>query len=474
MAKKNINKSFAEELRSSAYVWLGNTNIDDTFIFLTVFNNTTHWVIVEVTPDNLILKAPKETLALKKEIFVALYEIDPAWMKKDIGTITTSSLPKCLAVTSDCNTQLFDRGIKPLKQSTVVTFLDNLGVNINMYEYTTLVVDNTHALKPEWVTKGYSNYPKELSDFRVDTSKYKNYTMTKPDEYEMLDMGCYIGMIAAGPAGPGKSTDALIYGEHKEIPIISFQCTPGIEEDSIIGKWQPKSSGGFEFVPGPLALALQYDCWLIINEANYAPAGVMSCLNSVMDDNAQVYLPNGTTLHRGKNFRLILTVNPGYRGTNMFNEATLNRFVTVYYEPLTKKDIINRLQFHSEHKNMRVLEAIADQFESIRKIYESKNMDIEVTFRNASHFLSMLGRAPHISLVKQFDLAFINNVIYEGEEYLEEFKEIRTQMVSEIQNVLSQGSEEVKEASWTCVPEPDLDDLDFDIAEDGSFIGEDE
>ena len=103
MAKKNINKSFAEELRSSAYVWLGNTNIEDTFIFLTVFNNTTHWVIVEVTPDNLILKAPKETLALKKEIFVALYEIDPALMKKDIGTITTSSLPKGLAVTSECN-----------------------------------------------------------------------------------------------------------------------------------------------------------------------------------------------------------------------------------------------------------------------------------------------------------------------------------------------------------------------------------
>ena len=122
MAKKNVRESFADVLRTSAYVWLGNTNIEDTHILLVNFNKTTHWVVVENNEDNVTLRAPKETNALSQEIFTALYEINPAWKKKETGTINTSVLPKGLSIVSDCNDTCYKKGIKPLKQTTVIPF----------------------------------------------------------------------------------------------------------------------------------------------------------------------------------------------------------------------------------------------------------------------------------------------------------------------------------------------------------------
>ena len=470
-------KSLAEELRSSALIWLGNTNKENTQLFLANFNKKTHWVLIENTTDNLIIKAPKETTALNQEIFRMLYEIHPGWKKKETGIINISVLPTDLAIESDCNDKFFSKSIKPLKVSTVIPFLTTLGIDVTNYTYTVLTVDNSHDLKPNWVDKGYSNYSQDIQDIMVDTSKYKTYTMDKIDEYTMMDMGCYAGIVAAGPAGTGKSTDPLIYCAKEEIPVVVFQCTPGTEEDAIIGNFIPNTTGGYSLKRGPLANAIEQDCWLVINEANYVPSGILSCLNSVMDDNAQVLLDDGSMLKRGKNFRLILTVNPGYRGTNMFNEATLNRFATVYYEPISKKVLVQRLKLESGYKNDKVLEIIAEQFDKLRDIYQSKNMETEVTYRNALRFLKMLLLAPQISLEKQFDMAFVNNAIFEMNDIqveLNDLKEVRKEMLNNINIVLSEGTEETKESSWSCTPEPDLDDLTASIGDDGSFLDEED
>jgi MoxR-like ATPase len=337
--------------------------------------------------------------------------------------------------------------------------------------------------------------------------------MTKESIYRMLDMGCYRGLIAAGPAGTGKSTDPLIYCAKNEIPVIVFQCTPGTDEDVLLGKWQPKEGEGnskflelinnlttklsvlskeemldivktyevtlndsinnYIFQPGPLSLGVIYDCFVVINEANYMPSANFSTLNSLMDDNAQLLLPNGRVIKRGKNFRLILTVNPGYRGTNMFNEATLNRFATVYYEPITKKILIERLKQESGYKNEKVLEAVAEQFDKLRGIYQSKNMETEVTYRNTIRFLRMLLLASDKPIEKQFDMAFVNNAVFEMNDIqveLTNLKEVRKDLLSDIKSALAEGTEEVVEASWTCSPQVNIDDLTSQIGDDGSLL----
>lgn len=471
MARKS-NKSLAEELRSAAYVWLGNTNMDNTYVLLANFNKQTHQIVVEITDENIILKASKETNALSQEIFTILYEINPSWKKKETGKINTPALPKGLAITSDWNQTFYDKGIKPLKETTVIPFLDSLGVNMTMYEYTKLSVDNSHGLVAQPIVRGYDNYPKEVLKYMVDTSKYANYTLTKEDEYDMLDIGCYRGIIAAGPPATGKTTDAYTWAYRVQAPVIDYQCVHNTEADDIIGKYVPKADGsGFEFLYGPLALAVKYDCIFTGQEWNYAPSSVQSIVNSLMDGNGRITLPNGEVLTVGPNFRMILTVNPGYRGTNMFNAATVNRFVVVYYEPLDKKAIMERLKFESKYNNIKVLDAIAEQFNKIHDIYVSKNFELDATYRNASRFLEMLLKASNKPIEKQFNLAFIEFMHLEVDPAaVADLKAIGKELLKDIKSAKAEGTEEVTESSWICSPQVDIEDLTSQIGDDGSFL----
>ena len=47
-------------------------------------------------------------------------------------------------------------------------------------------------------------------------------------------------------------------------------------------------------------------------------------------------------------------------------------------------------------------------------------------------------------------------------------------MISAIHDVMAEGTEEVTEASWTCQPRVDIDDLTSQIGDDGSFLDLDE
>ena len=474
MAKgNNKEKSFADVLRTSAYVWLGNTNMDDTYVLLTIFNDVTHWVIVDTKDNDLMLKAPAKTVALKKEIFTALYEINPAWKGRYEGDLKKPDLPKGLAITSDWNQTFYDKGIKPLKETTVVPFLDALGINITMYEYTKLSVDNSHGLVVQPIVRGYENYSPEVLKYMVDTSKYKGYTLTKKNVYYMLDKGCYRGIIAAGPPATGKTTDAFAWANQIQVPVIDYQCVHNTEADDIIGKYVPKADGsGFEFLYGPLALAVKYDCIFTGQEWNYAPSSVQSIVNSLMDGNGRITLPNGEVLTVGPNFRMILTVNPGYRGTNMFNAATVNRFIVSYYKPLNKKQIIERLEFESDYHNMKVLEAIAEQFNKIHDIYVSKNFELDATYRNASEFLVMSLKTPEIPIDEQFHLAFVEFMHLELDDpAVADLTAIGKELLKDIKAAIAECTGEVVEASWSCIPEEDPEDINSIIGDDGSFLG---
>lgn len=439
MAKKinNLEDIFKE----TPVLWFGRTeNKNDELILIWNNNGISHIVLAEEVHDDeegdkLILHATSDTLKLKKEILESILICFPQLKEYDDKVYMPTKSFKKVKVSHDFNQFLYDKDIKFLDKALVTQVLTNAGIDISSYEYTDIKVDNTHKLVATYCAHGYENYTPEVRRIMVDVSKYKDYIMDKTEEYDMLDKGCYIGIVAAGPAGTGKSTDPLIYAAKHGIPIIVFQCTPNTEEDTIIGNFIPDGKGGFILKRGPLANAIEQDCWIVINEANYVPSAILSILNSIMDDNAQVLLDDGTMLHRHANFRIILTVNPGYRGTNLFNEATLNRFVTIYYPPITKEVLVERLMFETGYKNKKVLDCIADQFNTLRNLYKDKNMDTEVTYRNVHRFLKMRLLSPEVSIEKQFDMAFITNAIFEFDDIdieLADLQKVRKEYVEKI------------------------------------------
>ena len=474
MAKKNIEKSFAEELKTSAYIWLGNTNIENTQLFLAIFNKVTHWAVVENNEDNITLRAPKETNALKQEIFSALYEIYPAWKKKETGTVNTSVLPKGLAIESDCNDIFYRKGIKPLKSTTVIPYLDNLGVNVSLYTYTVLTIDNSHDLVLTPMPEGYSNYNQELLDIMEDVSEYKSWTLTKEGAMRrFFGTSTRKGMILEGPAGTGKSTDPLIYCAQHEIPVVVEQCTRNTDDDDVLSSFVPNTTGaGFRLRRGKLTIAAEHGGVCVLNEGNYTDQ--LDCVNSILDKNAQLILDDGAVIKVHPNFRLIITVNPNYRGTYKLNEALVNRCKVVDYEPTPESLMIKRLKTTTGYKNTKVIETIVRETSKIRSIYQTRNYECVISQRNLEAFLSNVLLFPNDSIEEMFDEEFINltalSDLNDIPTELSDLQDIRKEMITEINNVLKEGVEEVTEGSWTCQPRIDLDDLTSQIGDDGSFL----
>lgn len=477
MAK--VNKSFADELRSAAYIWLGNTNIDNTQIFLTNFNKNTHWILVENNEDNITLKAPKETLALSHEIFAALYEIYPDWKKKNTGKVNTTALPKKIEVTSDCNETLFNKNIKFLPEGKVLRKLKDLGIGIDNYEYTEIKVDNSSNYKPELCTRNAKLDPAVLP-YLFDINEYKTYKISDEEEcfLRMLDEKCYVSLLLMGKAGCGKSTAPLVYCAHNNLNVIVSECVAGMDADFLTSNFVPNKSGGYDLIWGPLVYAFAYGTWFVLNEVNYADPGTVSTIHSMIDGMGHVRLHDGSIVKRHPDFRLILTGNPGYAGTLRLNEATKNRCAMYHYPEISKETLIERLEFQSGNHNRQLLEVVANSFDSIRGIYKTKNFTTDTTFRNAERFLHMLyvereniKKNPKL-IDLQFDMAFVYNAIDDMNDIeieISDMQDVRKSFVEDIKNAFNNDSD-VKEASWTCQPEPDLDDLTSQIADDGSFL----
>ena len=490
---KTSKKSLGEVLRTAPIMWLGETDIPNTRLLVFTNDGNFKWCLVKNQPTMLSLQGPEETILFSQDIFKMIYEVFPKLKEKGIGIDKPdlTELPKGMKITKDFNKEFLDRKIKPLPLEdpshnfNLKDHLTSLGADVSEYEYISVKATNDFTIDYTPIVEGYDKYDPELLKYMEDVSKYKSWKMTKPVPYQLLFNGTFRGLIAAGKAGCGKSSDFRVACALHNYPGLHVQCTPNMEEDFLVGKWQPKEDGtGYEFKYGPLALAVKYDCGLLIDEFNLMPSGNMSCINSLLDDSGTLDLPNGEVLHRGPNFRLVLTCNPGYLGTFKPNSATLDRLITVRYPDLDKKTLIERLKQNTHYDNENVLEVFADKWDSLREIFESKNMDTEVTYRGAERFIEILKNkiknGVDISVAEAFTMAFIDQTCLGdslSDPEIADLLEVAKPYISDIEEAINNTSGDAMPIGTLHLdaPTPGLDDEDdiFNvIGDDGTPLEE--
>ena len=265
------------------------------------------------------------------------------------------------------------------------------------------------------------NKPKELGNFigvelkiegnlfdpstikaEYDNDEYaqKLYAQIQPyyDDFDLKDLnpivkgfanGDFYSAIFYGESGSGKSTAARVIAARTGIPFISVNCSTNIEESDLIGCMIPNpdresaKDQPFIWQDGVLTKALRGDGYIIIiEEANFARAGILGKLNSLLDEARQIELPNGEILKAPKNFRIIITCNIGYEGTNKFNEAFIDRFEIVKeFSSAPRKDLIDIVMSRTGYSNKSNVEAVLNVYESIRKYSKDNNLNLVVTLR---------------------------------------------------------------------------------------------
>jgi len=112
----------------------------------------------------------------------------------------------------------------------------------------------------------------------------------------------------------------------------------------IIGKYDPNDKGAFVWHDGPLIRAMKDGKPLLIEEANAMTSAVSLCLYAPMDKDPKkrkltLIAHEGETITAHPDFRLVLTGNLGYRGTERFNPAIQNRIADYISLPYLSQEL---------------------------------------------------------------------------------------------------------------------------------------
>jgi len=187
-------------------------------------------------------------------------------------------------------------------------------------------------------------------------------------------------VMITGHAGTGKSTTIEQIAARTKQGVIRVECNHDMLSSDLMGNWKV-SNGSMEWVYGPLPKAMKEGLWLILDEIDFAPAGVLSLLNEVLEPNGNLKIKeNGyeqITPH--KNFRIFATANTAgamqnfrhlYQGTNIMNEAFLDRWRIHVYDYPTEDREVQILLSKTNHREslarsiVRVANLIRDAFKN--------------------------------------------------------------------------------------------------------------
>ena len=242
-------------------------------------------------------------------------------------------------------------------------------------------------------------YEENKKELKVNGATFESLNLETKIAYEGLSKGKYIGLIFAGPTGTGKSWAGRIIADKMGAPYLTLQIDRGTMVDTLVGAFVPKAgekvkeehaakiidiirdpklgvaealqkvqdflkltgeSSKWEFIPGPLLKAFSEGWIIILEEVNFGDPGVLAKLNEFTDGTLRVTI-NGIPYKRHPNFLVLMTMNPGYAGTDPLNVALKGRFAKVNVPQLTKDQFSERMICYSKGLGHALSKAFFDK-----------------------------------------------------------------------------------------------------------------
>jgi len=162
------------------------------------------------------------------------------------------------------------------------------------------------------------------------------YFFPKVTKDVMQDINEKKKVILTGHCGTGKSSLIEQIAARTSQGLMRANLNAQITIGDFVGLWTVKS-GETVWVDGILPKAMREGLWLVLEEIDFAEPAILSALNTVLENNGKLVLKEkGHEIVRPhENFRIFATANTVgamqgfrslYQGTNIMNEAFLDRF----------------------------------------------------------------------------------------------------------------------------------------------------
>jgi MoxR-like ATPase len=259
-----------------------------------------------------------------------------------------------------------------------------------------VVVGNT-ALKSEPVESFVVDYtntesliPKKDSNF-VPFGSYSDLEV-------IIKSGIFYPAYISGPTGNGKSTMVeQICAKYKK-PLIRVNLNMMTDEEQLIGS-KTLENGNVEIVEGPVLIAMRTGTLLLLDEIDAGSANTLLCLQPILEGKPYYFKLKNEMIVPAPGFNVIATANTKgkgsddgrYIGTNVLNEAFLERFAVTFEQeyPAAKVEvkIIKNLMETYSCIDEEFAETLVKWADAIRRTFEDGGVDETITTRRMIHIV---------------------------------------------------------------------------------------
>ena len=260
-----------------------------------------------------------------------------------------------------------------------------------------MVVGNT-ALKPQPViesfTVDYTDVTSLIPAKDPNFVPFGNYA----DLENIIKAKIFYPAYISGPTGNGKSTMIeQICAKHKR-PLIRVNLNMMTDEEQLIGT-KTLEDGNVLIVEGPVLIAMRTGTTLLLDEIDAGSANTLLCLQPILEGKPYYFKLKNEMIVPAPGFNVFATANTKgkgsddgrYIGTNVLNEAFLERFAVTFEQDYpnakTEQKIIENLMDAYGCPDKEFAETLVKWADAIRRTFADGGVDETITTRRMIHIV---------------------------------------------------------------------------------------
>ena len=322
----------------------------------------------------------KTDVAFRESFEAKMYEMYP-----DVQTKGEVSRPQLMEVMAKLKTDKFPLWLMKNKVGRGLYAIDGSKP---------AVVGNT-ALKPQdSFVVDYSNTESLIPKKDPNFVPFGNYS----DVETIIKTKIFYPAFISGPTGNGKSTMIeQICAKHKRA-LIRVNLNMMTDEEQLIGS-KTLEDGNVEIVEGPVLIAMRTGCTLLLDEIDAGSANTLLCLQPILEGKPYYFKLKNEMIVPAEGFNIFATANTKgkgsddgrYIGTNVLNEAFLERFAVTFEQDYpnakTEQKIIENLMDFYNCKDVEFAETLVKWADAIRRTFADGGVDENITTRRMTHIV---------------------------------------------------------------------------------------
>ena len=205
-------------------------------------------------------------------------------------------------------------------------------------------------------------------------------------------------VYVTGPTGNGKSTMIEQICAKRKIPLIRVNLNATDDEDKLVAS-KTLIDGNVVVEDGPIIVAMRKGVPILIDEIDAGSANLLMCLQGILEGKPYYIKAKNEIVYPAQGFNIFATANTKgkgsddgrYIGTNVLNEAFLERFAVVFEQdyPSAKIEtkIVTNLMSKYDCLDGEFAGTLVKWADAIRRTFEDGGVDEVITTRRLVHIV---------------------------------------------------------------------------------------